>query len=69
MKEERGARWHSAPARQSEYRTNLLFHVSDGHGRHGVLPDFAAGETWDRLHGALHAAGDFGTKGEHTHDA
>lgn len=62
-----GATWRSSPPRQSAYRTNLLFHCSDAHGKHGVVPDFSTGETWERLHGALHAAGDFGSKGEHTH--
>lgn len=62
-----GAAWRGSPPRKSEYPTNMLFHVSDGHGRTGLLPFFAAGETWQTLHDTLHEARDFGGKEEHTH--
>jgi hypothetical protein len=54
--------------RQEKYPTSMLFHVSDKHMIYGILPDFAAGETWETLHAGLHAKGDANHEHEGTSD-
>lgn len=61
------ARWRSSDRKISKHPTGLLFHVSDKHGLHGILPNFEAGESWEDIHNRLHDAGDFGGREEHRH--
>ena len=62
------ARWRSDHyTGKHVYTTATLFHMSDTHGLHGLLPDFAKGETWDLLHDRAHRDGAFAEGKAHTH--